>query len=72
MNPNHINTSNKDFEQPVGILLDNLQSIEVDKRTMQQFHESKSKISKKKKKKTLKIESLQDLTVLQNNDNIVI
>ena len=72
MNPNHINISNKDFKQPVGILLDNLQSIEVDKRAMQQFHESKSKISKKKKKKTLKIGSLQDLTVLQNNDNIVI
>lgn len=70
MNPNHINTSNKDFEQLVGILLDNLQSIEVDKGAMQQLRESKSKISKKKK--TLKIESLQDLTVLQNNDNIVI
>ncbi|KAK5774123.1 formin BNR1 PWA37_001132 [Arxiozyma heterogenica] len=60
--------SDKGFKDYIEKLMDNLQSDEIAKRAMEQLRQSKVKIQKL----TLKLESLQDLTILQNDNNMVL
>lgn len=67
-NQNLKNVSDQGSKDYMEKLMDNLQSDEIAKRAMEQLRQSKEKIQKL----TSKLESLQDLTVLQNDNNMAL